>query len=92
MNAPSEIKRSYSLVQIHILVTDQSPLEFKSRSDYMLPPLFFKRLSDVWIEEYEQALRKYKDPAAASQSSFLGSESAFPLCVGMMVTEFLGSG
>jgi type I restriction enzyme M protein len=35
--------------------------------DYMLPLLFFKRLSDVWIEEYEQALRKYKDPAAAKQ-------------------------
>ncbi len=35
--------------------------------DYMLPLLFFKRLSDVWTEEYEQALRKYKDPAAAKQ-------------------------
>jgi type I restriction enzyme M protein len=35
--------------------------------DYMLPLLFFKRLSDVWIEEYEQALRKYKDPVAAKE-------------------------
>lgn len=35
--------------------------------DYMLPLMFFKRLSDVWAEEYEQALRKYKDPAAAKQ-------------------------
>lgn len=35
--------------------------------DYMLPLLFFKRLSDVWVEEYEQALQKYKDKAAAKQ-------------------------
>jgi type I restriction enzyme M protein len=33
--------------------------------DYMLPLLFFKRLTDVWKEEYEQALTKFKDPAAA---------------------------
>jgi type I restriction enzyme M protein len=35
--------------------------------DYMFPLLFFKRLSDVWTEEYEQALHKYKDKAAAKQ-------------------------
>jgi type I restriction enzyme M protein len=35
--------------------------------DYMLPLLFFKRLSDVWTEEFDQALRKYKDKAAAKQ-------------------------
>jgi hypothetical protein len=35
--------------------------------DYMLPLLFFKRLSDVWTEEYEQALQKYKNQAAAKQ-------------------------
>jgi type I restriction enzyme M protein len=35
--------------------------------DYMLPLLFFKRLSDVWTEEYEQALEKYKNQAAAKQ-------------------------
>ena len=34
---------------------------------YMLPLLFFKRLSDVWIEEYEQALQKYKSKEAAQQ-------------------------
>lgn len=35
--------------------------------DYVLPLLFFKRLSDVWTEEYEQALQKYKDQVAAKQ-------------------------
>jgi type I restriction enzyme M protein len=34
---------------------------------YMFPLLFFKRLSDVWIEEYEQALKKYKNKEAAQQ-------------------------
>jgi len=33
--------------------------------DYMFPLLFFKRLSDVWTEEYEKALQKFKDPKAA---------------------------
>ena len=33
--------------------------------DYMLPLLFFKRLSDVWTEEYERALQKFKEPKAA---------------------------
>lgn len=35
--------------------------------DYMLPLLFFKRLSDVWTEEYEQALQRYKSKEAAKQ-------------------------
>jgi type I restriction enzyme M protein len=35
--------------------------------NYMLPLLFFKRLSDVWMEEYERALQKYKKPEAAKQ-------------------------
>jgi type I restriction enzyme M protein len=35
--------------------------------NYMLPLLFFKRLSDVWIDEYELALKKYKNPDAARQ-------------------------
>ncbi len=35
--------------------------------NYMLPLLFYKRLSDVWLEEYEQALKKYKKPEAAKQ-------------------------
>lgn len=35
--------------------------------DYMLPLLFFKRLSDVWTEEYEQALQRYKSKEAARQ-------------------------
>lgn len=34
---------------------------------YMLPLLFFKRLSDVWTDEYGQALEKYKTPEAAKQ-------------------------
>jgi type I restriction-modification system DNA methylase subunit len=32
---------------------------------YMLPLLFFKRLSDVYLEEYQDALTKYKDEKAA---------------------------
>jgi len=35
--------------------------------NYMLPLLFYKRLSDVWKEEFEQALRKYKKEEAAKQ-------------------------
>lgn len=35
--------------------------------NYMLPLLFFKRLSDVWVDEYEQALKKYKSADAAKQ-------------------------
>jgi len=35
--------------------------------NYMLSLLFFKRLSDVWVDEYEQALKKYKTPEAAKQ-------------------------
>jgi type I restriction enzyme M protein len=34
---------------------------------YMLPLLFYKRLSDVWEEEFEQALKKYKKEEAAKQ-------------------------
>ncbi len=26
--------------------------------NYMLPPLVFKRLSDIWIDEYEETLGK----------------------------------
>ena len=33
----------------------------------MLPLLFFKRLSDAWMDEYELALQKYKSPEAAKQ-------------------------
>jgi len=35
--------------------------------NYMLPLLFYKRLSDVWKEEFEQALKKYKKEDAAKQ-------------------------
>src|SRR2546425_5324916 len=35
--------------------------------NYMLPLLFYKRLSDVWMDEYAQALKKYKKPEAAKQ-------------------------
>jgi type I restriction enzyme M protein len=35
--------------------------------NYMLPLLFFKRLSDAWMDEYELALQKYKSPEAAKQ-------------------------
>ncbi len=48
--------------------------------NYMLPLLFFKRLSDVWMEEYEQALQKYKSPEAAKQKfvhRFLLPEGCF---------------
>jgi type I restriction enzyme M protein len=34
---------------------------------YMFPLLFFKRLSDVWMEEFEEALKKYKNKEAAQQ-------------------------
>jgi type I restriction enzyme M protein len=35
--------------------------------NYMLPLLFYKRLSDVWREEFQGALRKYKKEEAARQ-------------------------
>src|SRR3989337_2405756 len=35
--------------------------------NYMLPLLFYKRLSDVWKEEFEQALKRYKKEEAAKQ-------------------------
>lgn len=35
--------------------------------DYILPLLFFKRLSDVYLEEYEKALTKYKSKEVAQQ-------------------------
>jgi len=35
---------------------------------YILPLLFFRRLSDVYREEYEEALQKYKSEKVASQS------------------------
>jgi len=47
---------------------------------YMLPLLFFMRLSDVWMEEYEQALQKYKNKEAAKQKfvhRFMNPEGCF---------------
>src|SRR5436189_2791709 len=35
--------------------------------NYMLPLLFYKRLSDVWVHEYNQALKKYNSSEAAKQ-------------------------
>ena len=35
--------------------------------NYMLPLLFFKRLSDVWTDEYQLALKKYQSSDAAKQ-------------------------
>src|SRR6266568_5842221 len=35
--------------------------------NYMLPLLFYKRLSDVWVDEYNQAVKKYNSPEAAKQ-------------------------
>jgi len=37
-------------------------------SSYVLPLLFFKRLSDVYQEEFEEALRKYKSEKVARES------------------------
>jgi len=37
-------------------------------SSYILPLLFFKRLSDVYLEEYEEALQKYKSEKVAKES------------------------
>jgi type I restriction enzyme M protein len=37
-------------------------------SSYILPLLFFKRLSDVYREEYDEALQKYKSEKVAKQS------------------------
>ena len=34
---------------------------------YMLPLLFYKRLSDVYVEEYEKALKKYGDEEIAKK-------------------------
>jgi len=38
--------------------------------DYILPLLFFKRLSDVYLEEYEKALAEYKSAEVARQRFF----------------------
>jgi len=35
--------------------------------NYMLPLLFYKRLSDVWVDEYNLALKKYDSSEAAKQ-------------------------
>lgn len=51
--------------------------------DYMLPLLFFKRLSDVWAEEYEQALKKFENPAAAK----VKYEHRFPIPDGCLWNE-----
>lgn len=37
---------------------------------YILPLLFFKRLSDVYLEEYEKALAEYKSEEVARQRFF----------------------
>jgi type I restriction enzyme M protein len=37
---------------------------------YMLPLLFFKRLSDVYLEEFEEAVAKYKDEKVAGEKLF----------------------
>ena len=46
---------------------------------YMLPLLFYKRLSDVYVEEYEKALKKYDDELLASipELQKLGPELVF---------------
>jgi len=49
----------------------------------MLPLLFFKRLSDVWAEEYEQALKKFENPAAAK----VKYEHRFPIPDGCLWNE-----
>jgi len=38
--------------------------------DYILPLLFFKRLSDVYISEYEKQLKEYGDEQIAKDSMF----------------------
>lgn len=70
-------------------------------SAYVLPLLFFKRLSDVYEEEYEEALRKYKSERVA-QEKFLHRLADIPTgClwddlrketkdVGGRLNEFLG--
>jgi type I restriction enzyme M protein len=37
---------------------------------YMLPLLFYKRLSDVYLEEFEEAVAKYKDEKVAREKLF----------------------
>jgi type I restriction enzyme M protein len=37
---------------------------------YMLPLLFYKRLSDVYLEEFEEAVAKYKDEKVAGEKLF----------------------
>jgi len=38
--------------------------------NYMLPLLFYKRLSDVYLEEFEEAAAKYKDEKVAREKLF----------------------
>jgi len=38
--------------------------------NYMLPLLFYKRLSDVYLEEFEEAVAKYKDEKVAREKLF----------------------
>ncbi len=45
----------------------RGPIEVSEYKNYILTLLFYKRLSDVYLEEYEEALEKYKDKEIAKE-------------------------
>ncbi|HAW49637.1 TPA: type I restriction-modification system subunit M [bacterium] len=45
----------------------RGPIEVSEYKNYILTLLFYKRLSDVYLEEYEETLEKYKDKEIAKE-------------------------
>lgn len=45
----------------------RGPIEVSEYKNYILTLLFYKRLSDVYLEEYEETLEKYKDKDIAKE-------------------------
>jgi len=39
----------------------RGPIEVSEYKNYILTLLFYKRLSDIYLEEYEEMLKKYAD-------------------------------
>jgi type I restriction enzyme M protein len=46
-----------------------SPLDRADWKSYILPLLFFKRICDVWDEEYQEAVRAWEESSVELRSS-----------------------
>jgi len=57
----------------------RGPIEVSEYKNYILTLLFYKRLSDVYLEEYQQLLAEYGDETSGRSEPTLAQHSTPPL-------------